>query len=139
MENCKTCLLVVDDVEINRSIIKEIFCDTFEILEAADGSEALRILKDRQLKISAIILDIAMPKMDGFVTLTELRRLGILGTIPVIATVSDETSINDLSAVDFGADDVISKPFVNLLFKRRVMNAIEGFLYRQEHRGRYQV
>lgn len=134
MENYKMCLLVVDDVEINRSIVKEIFCDTFEILEAADGSEALRILKNRQLKINAVILDIAMPEMDGFATLTEMRRLGILGSIPIIATTSDEMSINDLSAIDFGADDVIMKPFVNVLFKRRVMNAIEGFLYRQEHK-----
>lgn len=131
-EKHKMNMLVVDDTEMNRVLIKENFKDEFNIFEAANGIEALQVLKDPAANIEVVLLDIVMPQMDGFATLTEMRKIGVLGKIPVVAMTSDESAINDLNAIDFGADDVIAKPFINVLFKKRVMNAIESFLYRKQ-------
>ncbi len=131
-EKHKMNMLVVDDTEMNRVLIKENFKDEFNIFEVANGIEALQVLKDPAANIEVVLLDIVMPQMDGFATLTEMRKIGVLGKILVVAMTSDESAINDLNAIDFGADDVIAKPFINVLFKKRVMNAIESFLYRKQ-------
>lgn len=128
----KMKMLVVDDMEINRSIIKETFSDTFDVIEAENGIEAISVLQNGEEQMDIVLLDIVMPQMDGFATLTEMRRLGYLGKVPVVAMTADEGAMNDLNAIDFGADDVIAKPFVNVLFKRRVMNVIDAFKFRQQ-------
>lgn len=127
----KGAMLVVDDTEINRSIIRDIFKSDFTVYDAANGIEALELLRGGAIKFDVVILDIQMPEMDGFATLTEMRRLGILDETPVVAMTSEESAINDLNAIDFGAYDVISKPFSNVLIKKRVGNVIDGFLYRK--------
>lgn len=62
----KKDILIVDDMEINRAILTQIFEDRNRILEAENGLEAVKILKERGENIAAVLLDILMPVMDGF-------------------------------------------------------------------------
>lgn len=67
-------LLVVDDSEMNREILKEILGKEYRILEACDGEEALKMLEQYGPEISLVLLDIIMPKMDGFEVLAYMNR-----------------------------------------------------------------
>ena len=62
----KKDILIVDDMEINRAILSQIFADRNQILEGENGLEAVQILEERREHIAAVLLDILMPVMDGF-------------------------------------------------------------------------
>ena len=59
-------VLIVDDVEINREILKEILQDEYKIMQAGDGEEALQVIEQNQEDIAVVLLDLIMPKKDGF-------------------------------------------------------------------------
>ena len=67
----KKTMLIADDAKINRVILRQLFQGEYEILEAADGREAIRRLREVDVKI--ILLDLAMPEMDGLEVLGYLR------------------------------------------------------------------
>ena len=66
-------LLIVDDVEHNRAILSEMFRGRFEILEAGDAQEALRLVERHRLRIGLMFLDINLPGMDGFQVKTSIK------------------------------------------------------------------
>lgn len=78
-------ILIVDDSEFNRSILSEMLTNDFQILEAEDGAEALKVLKEYGTAISLVLLDIIMPVMDGFGVLEEMRDNHCLNTLNKIA------------------------------------------------------
>ena len=104
-------ILIVDDSELNRSLLADILSVDFDIIEAGDGDEAIRILHERELEISLMLLDIVMPKMDGFEVLAVMNRMGWIKTIPVIMISSETGSTYIDRAYDLGAVDYISRPF----------------------------
>ena len=67
-------ILIVDDSEINRSLLSDMLSDEYEILEAENGMEASAILHDREQEIALVLLDIMMPVMDGFETLVVMNK-----------------------------------------------------------------
>ncbi|MBO4545946.1 MAG: response regulator, partial [Treponema sp.] len=69
----KKKLIVIDDVELNRAVLKEAFKKEFDVLEAENGAVGLQKIKDNQNDLAAIFLDIIMPEMDGFGVLQELN------------------------------------------------------------------
>ena len=69
----KKKVIVIDDVELNRVILKEAFKNDFEVLEAENGALGLQKIKENQDDVSAVFLDIIMPEMDGFAVLQELN------------------------------------------------------------------
>lgn len=73
----RSAILIVDDNEINRMILSETFKDWEEILEAENGKEALKLIQQYQYSISAILLDIIMPEMNGFELLEILNQEGL--------------------------------------------------------------
>ena len=77
-------LLIADDSEMNRAILANILDQDYEIIEAADGREAIAALQVYHGEISALLLDIIMPEMDGFAVLEEMRAHGWLEEVPVI-------------------------------------------------------
>ena len=79
----KTAILIVDDNEINRMILSETFRDQDKILEAENGKEALDLIRREPGGISAILLDIVMPEMDGLELLEILYKDGLTESIPV--------------------------------------------------------
>lgn len=100
-------VLVVDDEELIRKVIHEYLeNDNYQVLEAQDGVEALELLKEHSIDL--IILDIMMPKKDGYTTLREMREIK---TIPVIMLSARGEEYDKLHGFDLGIDDYITKPF----------------------------
>lgn len=121
----KSYMLVVDDIEINRSIVKSIFEDKYRVLEASDGKEALELLLRYKKKIDIVILDLIMPKMDGKTFLEIKNADSSTAGIPVIVVSSDGSEAMQLNMIAMGVNDYVTKPFVPKVVERRVKNVIE--------------
>lgn len=117
-------VLIVDDAEINRSLLSDMLSEEYDILEAANGLEAMAQLNRFHAEISLVLLDIVMPEMDGFAVLASMRKSGYLDAIPVII-ISAETSPAYIDhAYDLGAMEYVGRPFDESTVKRRVRNTI---------------
>lgn len=102
-------VLVVDDSAFMRNMIKNILKETNvkEILEAADGNEAIKQFKENSPDL--VFLDIMMPKKNGVETLKEIMTINKDATVVMCTSVGQEKVINE--AIDAGARDFITKPF----------------------------
>lgn len=100
-------ILIVDDEPLIREVIKE-YCalENYEVLEAENGVEALEKIKTNDIDI--IVLDIMMPKLDGFSTLKEIKQIK---NIPVILLSARKEEFDKLMGFDLGSDDYMTKPF----------------------------
>ena len=117
-------LLIADDSELNRAILVSVLEKNFDILEAADGKEAIATLAAHEGNIAALLLDVVMPEADGFEVLEEMNRRGWIDEIPTIM-ISAETGGSYIDrAFQLGAADYVSRPFVPNMIRRRVINAI---------------
>ena len=125
-------LLVVEDMETNRIILRELFKNEYHILEAANGVEAIQAVHEHADTLAAVLLDIVMPVMNGFDVLYAMKRQGYLDRIPVIVITGMDALDGQLRAMDLGAVDLISKPFEPLIVRRRVQNAIDSVGYRRQ-------
>ena len=128
----KNKILVVDDALMNRDILKEILKDTYDILEAEDGKSALEILDAENNEISAILLDLVMPVMDGFEVLEEMNARKMIEKIPVLIISGENSTQNEQRCFDLGIADFIGKPFNARLVRKRVQNAAEHYANRNE-------
>jgi len=124
-------ILIVEDEEINRAILNEMFYRNYDALEATNGQEALELIEQHRDSIAVILLDVIMPVMDGVQFMEEMHRRDWIKDIPIVlitAEVSDKLSIQ---SYEFGISDVISKPFNPYIVKLRVGNIIELNSYRK--------
>lgn len=121
-------VLIVDDVEMNREILSEMLEEEYDILTAADGVEALEVITENRSFLTVILLDLMMPKLDGFDVLKALNKAGV--TIPVLVITGDDTVETEAKCFDYGVVDFIAKPFNNAIVQRRVSSAAELYLYR---------
>ncbi len=120
-------ILIVDDSEMNRALLEDMLSDDYEILEAANGMEATAILSEQELGICLVLLDIVMPVMDGFETLTMMNKKGWIKNIPVIMISAETASTYMDRAYGLGAVDYISRPFDERTVRHRVdSNVILG-------------
>lgn len=106
-------ILVVDDSNIVRNFVKRIFSDEYNVGTAKDGEEAIEILKankDNGL-IETVLLDLNMPKVDGFAVLEFMRQSGMLETIPVSIISGDSSKATIDRAFTYGIIDMLEKPF----------------------------
>lgn len=127
----KEQILIVDDLEVNRVILNDVFVDEYDILEASNGNEAIYQLENNH-NIVLILLDVVMPELNGFGVLEYMKEHDLLDRIPVIL-ITGETIINsDDQAYSFGVADVMHKPFYPHIVKRRGKNIIE--LYQSKKR-----
>jgi len=123
-------ILIVDDIEINRMILREILQDDYEIIEAANGSEAFKILFEDKIIPTVVLLDIIMPDIDGFQVLERIKLDDSTKNVPVLfitAANSDETESRGLTS---GAADYVTKPFNHDVVRARVDNHINLARYR---------
>ncbi len=128
----KRSILVVDDSEMNRSILADMLADEFSVEEAEDGEAAISVLSERGGDFALVLLDIVMPKKDGFEVLAELNRTRLIEELPVIM-VSAETAPSQIErAYELGATDFIMRPFDASIVHRRVRNTI--FLYAKQRK-----
>ncbi len=119
-------ILVVDDSNIVRNFIQKIFNDTYEVLVANDGQEALSIVKENanNRKLVGMLLDLNMPNVDGFIVLDYFRQNGLFMKIPVsIITGEGSKEIID-RAFTYPIVDVLNKPFNERDVKRIVERTI---------------
>ena len=120
-QNKKDCVLVADDVDFGRGILKMLLRSDYDVLEAADGREAIARLKTDADRISCILLDIKMPGVDGYGVMDYMRKEGLLERIPVIALTSVSDPQGHIRCYESGAIDLIEKPYNEevLLYKIR--------------------
>ena len=123
MEAKKT-ILVVEDVFINRCIVKETLKDEYEILEAENGRQALEILGKYSTEISLMLLDLITPEMDGYELLSVLREDEVYRTIPVIVMTANEGDEDEVWCLDHGASDFIRKPYNPDVARQRIRNIL---------------
>ena len=125
-------ILIVDDSEMNRSILADMLEDEYAILEAEDGVEAVECLRERSGEIELVLLDIVMPRMDGFGVLASMNQNGWIEDVPVIMISSESGSAQVARAYDMGVTDFIGRPFDALVVPRRVVNTL--LLYAKQKR-----
>ncbi|MEG2158854.1 MAG: response regulator, partial [Clostridia bacterium] len=120
----KDTMLIVDDVQINREILKKIF-DDFNILEAENGEDALSKIRRYKTDISVILLDMVMPVMNGLAVLKEIQRDDELNEIPIIMTTASDERQYELMSIGLGAVDYVTKPIEVSLVRLRVASALQ--------------
>lgn len=115
----KKNILVVDDEIRMRKLIKDFLkVKDFEIIEAGDGEEALNIYNSQKNNIDLIILDVMMPKLDGWSVLRQIRQEN--KQIPVVMLTARAEEQDELFGFELGVDEYIAKPFSPKLMVARV-------------------
>lgn len=126
----KEKILIVDDIQLNRELLKEILSDSYDIVEANDGIKALEIVNKEKTNIAAILLDIVMPQMDGFGFLSALREMNLMEKIPILVISGEKSVHNEKKCFDYGVSDFIGKPFNAILVRKRVENIVNHYVYK---------
>ncbi len=111
-------ILIVDDEERMRKLIKDFLKQKgYPTIEASDGEEALRMFEENKSKIKLILLDVMMPKLDGWSVLRQIRQES---NVPVIMLTARGEEQDELFGFELGADEYISKPFSLKILVARV-------------------
>ena len=111
-------VLIVDDESRMRKLIKDFLMQkNYKILEAGDGEEALKVFEENQNKISVILLDVMMPKLDGWSVLRQIRQTS---KVPIIMLTARGEEQDELFGFELGVDEYISKPFSSKILVARV-------------------
>ncbi len=126
----KNTILIADDAELNREMIKFIFDEQYSIIEAQDGEQAINIIMENSDKICLIFLDLLMPKKSGLDVLRFMNDADYIDFIPVIMITGEATDETDEKAYEYGASDIIYKPFAPNVVMRRAKNIMELFEHR---------
>ncbi|MGI5965682.1 diguanylate cyclase domain-containing protein [Anaerotruncus rubiinfantis] len=130
--NTKSKILIVDDAELNRSVLADILDEKYEIIEAENGLEAIAQIERNKRELSLVLLDIMMPEVDGFEVLAIMNKNKWLEQIPVIIISSETSPAYIENAYDLGAMEYISRPFEPRTVQHRVSHMI--MLYsKQKH------
>ncbi|MBQ3416044.1 MAG: response regulator transcription factor [Clostridia bacterium] len=112
------CVLVVDDEQRMRKLVKDFLqTNDFEVLEAEDGEKALEIFEKEKNKINIILLDVMMPKLDGWSVLRQIRQES---KVPIIMLTARGEEQDELFGFELGVDEYISKPFSPKILVARV-------------------
>lgn len=129
----KKKILVVDDKGMNRYMLGGIFKDQYEIVEANNGENAIKIIEEQYHDFAVILLDIIMPGIDGFGVLEYLKEHDMLDVVPVVIVTDDSSEQTSVRAFEYHVADMVIKPFEPRIIKRRVQNIIELYAYRLKY------
>jgi DNA-binding response OmpR family regulator len=112
-------ILVVDDEARMRKLIKDFLAQKdFNILEAEDGEKALKVYNENKNKINLILLDVMMPKLDGWSVLRQIRQEN--KTLPIVMLTARSEEQDELFGFELGVDEYITKPFSPKILVARV-------------------
>ncbi len=128
----RNTILIADDVAMNRDVLRLIFEDTFNIVQAADGEEAIDLIDRYHDSLAIILLDLVMPKKSGIDVLIHLNMRGLNHYVPVIMVTGTSPTDSRLHSLEYGISDIISKPFDSKLVKRRALNLIELYAHKED-------
>ncbi len=120
-------ILIVDDDPVNRKILGKLFGDVYEVIEAEDGYDGMKQIMNTYNRLSAILLDVMMPGMNGIEVLRKLQEMGLMEKIPVFLITAENSAGVVKEAYELGVMDVISKPVVSYMVVRRVRSIVELF------------
>lgn len=126
----KNKILVVDDAFMNRMLLQDILEDDYEIETAEDGENAIEKLHSEHDKIVAVLLDLQMPKKDGFAVIDEMKQHLYTEKIPVLIISGEDAVEIENKCFELGVSDFIHKPFEPSIVKNRVKNSVELFMYK---------
>ena len=124
-------ILIVDDSEFNRDMLKEILGETYNYLEAENGNQAIQMIGEN-IGIDLMLLDINMPQMNGFEVLEIMKRSQCIAETPVIMISSEDAVDTMRKAYELGITDYITRPFDSVIVKKRVQNTL-GLYIKQKH------
>lgn len=131
MQNDKMKILIADNTEVTREMLKNSFHGQFDVLEATDGEEAIEILQRHHESLIAVILDLFLPKRDGFAVIDYIKKNGLMHKIPVVLCIDEMTNDILKKSFEYGVVDIVGKSESVRLSYNRVMNAISLFRYRR--------
>ena len=122
--NEKKVVLVIDDEQVNRKILVSYLEDKYEVHEFDNGNGGIEYIKEHCRGVSAVLLDLCMPNLDGFEFLKIINENCDWKNIPIIITTGLEGIDNEKRALNMGAWDYIRKPYDKGIVKARLRNAI---------------
>ena len=117
-------ILIVEDNELNRAMLREILSDEYQVLEAENGQEALDVLKQYKESVALILLDVMMPVMDGYSFLDRVKADDELALIPVIVMTQSDREADEVAALAHGATDFVPKPYRPRVILHRIASII---------------
>ena len=124
-------VLIVDDDEINRAILENIFAPFYAIEQRENGKLGLEAALGLRDRLCAVLLDVVMPEMSGIQVLRALAEEGFPGQIPVFLITAEASGDTMREAYQLGVMDVISKPVIPYVVERRVNSVVELFRARK--------
>ncbi len=116
----KRGVLIVEDNELNREMLSEICRSEYRVFEASDGVEGLALLKEHLRDLSLVLLDVQMPKMNGYQFLETMQKDELLSSVPVIVTTGNSITENEEKCLSLGASDFVTKPYNPRIILRRM-------------------
>lgn len=126
----KPLVLVVDDSDMNRFLLLQILLDDYNVIEACDGVEATQIIQDHFKELSIVLLDIVMPRMDGFGVLEFMNANDLIQDLPVIMISSMDEDSAIRRCYELGISDYVRRPFSADVVGKRVYNIVR--LYQRQ-------
>lgn len=126
----KPLVLVVDDSDMNRFLLSQILLDDYNVIEACDGVEATQIIQDHFKELSIVLLDIVMPRMDGFGVLEFMNANDLIQDLPVIMISSMDEDNAIRRCYELGISEYVRRPFSADVVGKRVYNIVR--LYQRQ-------
>ena len=120
----KRTVLIVEDNDVNRELLCTLLADDYITLEARDGLEGLEQLESNYESLSLVLLDVYMPRCDGFEFLRRKRDDKRFDSIPVIVTTASDRYEDEIECLRLGANDFIIKPYYVDIIRNRIDNII---------------
>lgn len=116
-----TILIAEDDFKIRQMVTLFLKGNNFEVIQAADGEEALDLFYEHNKDIDLILLDVMMPRMDGFTVLKTIRKEYVT---PIIMLTAMDQEYDQIKGFENGADDYVSKPFSPTILLARIQSVL---------------
>ena len=120
----KRKVLIIDDMQINRKMLHAILASEYDVLEADDGDTGLEALRALKEKISLIILDLVMPRMDGYKFMEAKQKEPEIMNVPVLVMTADSSMASESRCLQLGALDFLVKPYNGTIILQRARNII---------------
>lgn len=124
MKTKKGTILVIEDNELNREILKEMLSDQYDVITSIDGLEGIRVLRENISVIDLVLLDVQMPVMDGYEVLVQVKSDPKLQNIPIMVTTSSNRVDEEERCLSLGAVDFLQKPYNPRIVKHRIHNIL---------------
>ncbi len=124
----KPIILIVDDADLNRLILRSFLEEDYQIYEARNGEECIALIEKLRQKISLVMLDLIMPGLNGFDLLSIFKNKDYMNNVPVIMISSEDDDNKIVKAYELGVTDYIRRPFIAKVVKQRVNNTVKLYL-----------